>query len=323
MQVATAPIEENSISEAMIGTGPLVEILETVLHSSHITHSIPLSVMLIGPSGAGKSKLVMQYQHSAGCHLTSDITSMGLQEILAKDIDGKIHFIILPDFNLVLSHRQSTLQLTIGNLLSMTSEGTIRIDDGRAVKETKHSPIGIISAMTREMYATIGKKWLALGFNRRFIPINYDYSLKTREKVQLSIANGLTTMLHLAEKKISIPKQKINVQINEECSARIRGYSGELATNIGWIPSRGRQRGRPAPKKDEPARVVEHSSKHEEFKPKAIFTGKQIEFSPHIVLRTIARSHALREGRDLVNESDLEFVMQMIEFTRYDKPVML
>jgi hypothetical protein len=304
------------LSETMIGTEPLSEILETILHSAHLTQAIPLSAMLIGPSGAGKSKLVMQYQSTSGCHLTTDVTSMGLQEILATDKDEKISFIILPDFNLVLSHRQSTLQLTIGNLLSMTSEGTIRIDDGRAVKETKHGPIGIISAMTREMYATIGKKWIALGFSRRFLPINYDYGLHTREKVQSSIASGKTTMLHLPERKISIPKQRAPVAIADEDSARIIAFSSELAHNIGWIPMRTGGKTR-TPTNNQPRQPTDYN------KPKAIFTGKQMEFSPHIVLRTLARAHALRNGRDVVNESDMEFIMKVIAFTRFDQPVML
>jgi hypothetical protein len=293
-----------SPAETMIGTEPLCEIVETAIYSGYLAEGIPISAMLVGPSGAGKSKVLMQYQNSIGCHVTTDVTSMGLQELLALDKQEKLRFIVIPDFNIVLSHRQSTLQLTIGNLLSMTSEGTIRIDDGRAVKEAKHGPVGILSAMTREIYAGMGKKWSALGFSRRFLPINYDYSLPTREKIQRGIANGLVTMLHLAERNITAPERNINVAISEEESNRIMSYSHDLATNIGWLPAKGR-------------------SREGQFKPKAIFVGKQIEFSPHIVLRTLARAHALRDGRREVNDSDLEFVMKVIAFTRFDQPVML
>lgn len=289
--------------ETMIATEQLCEIIETVLFSAYLTDSIPVSVMLVGPSGAGKSKLVMQYQASIGCHVTTDITSMGLQELLARDHEQHIKFIIIPDFNIVLSHRQSTLQLTIGNLLSVTSEGTIRIDDGRAVKETKHGPIGIISAMTRDMYASIARKWTALGFNRRFIPINYDYSLQTRERIQLGIANGGVTMLQLLEKEI-VPPSEVQVSIDPNFSTRLMMFSNELATNIGYIAS--------------------HSKKNDkDFKPRAVFTGKQMEFSPHLVLRTLARAHALKNGRSEVSEADIVFCMKVISFTRFDQPVML
>lgn len=289
--------------EVMIGTEQLCEILETAIYTAYLKHAIPISLMLIGPSGAGKSKVIMQYQTSLGCHVTTDITSMGLQELLQKDSEQKIKFVIIPDFNIVLSHRHSTLQLTIGNLLSVTSEGTIRIDDGRAMKETKHGPIGIISAMTRDMYASIGKKWLALGFNRRFIPINYDYSLHTREQIQTSIASGLTTMLQLTERKVHAP-QITDIKISDDHSTRLMMISNDLAVNIGWIAIKPKNNGN-------------------QFKPKAIFTGKQIEFSPHIVLRTLARAHALRAGRLEVANDDILFVMKVIAFTRFDKPVEL
>lgn len=312
-----------TLDEAMIGMEPICEILETVFYSAHLQHSIPLSVMLIGPSGAGKSKAVMQYQHSVGCHVTTDVTSMGLQELLARDIKGEINFIIIPDFNLVLSHRHSTLQLTIGNLLSMTSEGTVRIDDGRAVKETKHGPIGIVSAMTREMYAGIGKKWVALGFNRRFLPINYDYGLKTREQVQYSISNGFTTMLHLVEKKILVPSHKVEVEISSKDAARLMTFSNDLANNIGWVPINSHSNKKLRKPLRDGRGVKRQAQAPEEFAPRALFTGKQIEFSPHIVLRTLAKAHALREERTLVNEYDMDFIMRLIAFTRFDQPVML
>jgi hypothetical protein len=289
--------------EAMIGVAQLTEIIETAIMTGHITGAIPVSLMLVGPSGAGKSKMVMQYHHSAGCHVTTDVTSMGLQELLTRDIEGKIRFIIIPDFNIVLSHRASTLQLTIANLLSMLSEGIIRIDDGRAVKETKHNPIGMISAMTSQMYAMIGKKWIALGFSRRFLPINYDYGLPTREKIQFSIADGLTGMLQLVERKL--PKRDhVDVAIPNEFGRRLMNYSSELATNIGYIP----------------AKVRGNSGR---FQNKAVFVGKLVEFSPHIVLRTMAQAHALMEDRREVNEDDMVFCMKLISFTRFDQPVLL
>lgn len=289
-------------SETLIGTDQLEEILETAIFSAYLVNAIPMSIMLIGPSGVAKSKAIMQYKSGLGCHLTTDVTSSGMQDLLAKDSKEEIRFIIIPDFNIVLSHRHATLQLTIANLLSMTSEGSIRIDDGRAVKEVKHSPVGILSAMTPPMYSAIGKKWVALGFSRRFLPVNYDYSLATKEKIQNSIAAGLTTMLQLAEKRLTMPATFANVAIDDNQSNRLMNFSHDLATNIGWtaVPNRKNIN-----------------------QPKAVNTGKQIEFSPHIILRTMARAHALRDKRPEVLDADIEFCMKLIGFTRFDQPVQL
>jgi len=224
---------------------------------------------------------------------------MGLQQLLVADKERKMRFIIIPDFNIVLSHRQSTLHLTIGNLLSAMSEGTIRIDDGRQIKETPHDPIAIISAMTREIYSGFGKKWAALGFSRRFLPINYDYSLMTRLKIQKAIAEGKIGGMPLQPKKINAPPDS-EVNISQEQADILMVFSNELAVNIGWVPLRGKYQ-------------------NNEYKPRALFTGKQMEFSPHVILRTLARAHALRDGRTTVDDGDMNFVTRLIQFTRYDQ----
>ncbi len=263
-------------SEALIGVENLSEIAETALFSAYLTKNVPTSLIFIGPSGAGKSKLVMQYQNVNGSHLTSDITSIGLQELLAGDPQDRIRFLIVPDFNVVLSHRASTLQLTIANLLSVTSEGTVRIDDGRLKKETKHTPCGIMTAMTRDLYSMFARKWAVLGFNRRFIPIYYDYSLQTRQKINTAIMGGYVTLLQLARAAIPMPKKLQEVNISNAMGQRIQLLSDELANNIGYIPSR-REKG------------VKGSHGG------ARFIGKQLEFTPHLALRSMGRAHALRE----------------------------
>ncbi len=260
-------------SEALIGVENLSEIAETALFSAYLTKNVPTSLIFIGPSGAGKSKLVMQYQNVNGSHLTSDITSIGLQELLAGDPQDRIRFLIVPDFNVVLSHRASTLQLTIANLLSVTSEG----------------------------YSMFARKWAVLGFNRRFIPIYYDYSLQTRQKINTAIMGGYVTLLQLARAAIPMPKKLQEVNISNAMGQRIQLLSDELANNIGYIPSR-REKG------------VKGSHGG------ARFIGKQLEFTPHLALRSMGRAHALREGRSEVKDDDLNFLMRLIGFTRYDRP---
>lgn len=291
-------------SEKLIGLDALLEIAETAIYSSYLADTIPISVILIGPSGAGKSKAIMQYKGTNGCHLTNDITSMGLQDILGGDHENKIRFLVVPDFNVVLSHRASTLQLTVANLLSVTSEGTVRIDDGREKKELKHAPIGILTAMTRDLYSRIAGKWAILGFSRRFMPIYYDYTLETRQKIQDSIVNGGTTLLQLMPRTMHTPKMLSGTDIGDY-GDRIKAVSDELATNIGYVPSFSKSKGASAAGKG------------------ALFIGKQLEFTPHLALRTLARAHALRDGRKEVSDADMKFLLNMIGFTRFDRPGLL
>lgn len=292
-----------------------MEILETILLTAHVAGTIPISAILIGPSGAGKSKGVMQFRDADGCHLTTDVTSIGIQEILSRDKEGKIRFLIVPDFNLVLSHRASTLQLTIANLLSVTSEGTVRIDDGRVVKEVKHAPVGIITAMTRELYAHVARKWSVIGFNRRFLPVYYDYSTETRFKIQDGISTGSVSLMQLASKQVEPPPMQTVVEMGDE-SKTIQQLSTELAENIGWLPiNRHRKEG----EEEKPTEGIKTASR----KAGAVFIGKQLEFSPHLSLRTMAQAHALKEKRTAVSREDVAFLMRLITFTRYDRPFLL
>jgi hypothetical protein len=301
-------------SETLVGVEPLIEIVETSLCSAHLKDAIPISLMLIGPSGAGKSKLLNQYKLFPGCHLTTDVTSIGLQELLARDVDGKIRFLLIPDFNLVLSHRASTLSLTIANLLSATSEGIVRIDDGREKKETKHSPIGIISAMTRDLYIAVAKKWHVLGFTRRCLPIFYDYGIKTRKLIQESIANGKVTFRQLEERELKVKGAKFPISIGN-FAGELERLSNELAEHNGWLPTMRNKKGR-----RHNANESNHAEEASGQKSHAYYIGKQLEFSPHLALRSMAAAHAIREQRENVTASDIDFVERLLSFTRYDRP---
>lgn len=302
---AIATKRSNS-NEALIGFEPLIEIIETTLYSAYLSDTIPQSSILIGPSGGGKSKGIIQYKDTNGCHLTSDVTSSGLLELLGNDHAGKINFLVIPDFNVVLSHKASTLQLTIANLLSATSEGTVRYDDGRQKKEAKHTPVGIVTAMTRELYEQVAKKWSVLGFQRRFLPLYFEYGLETRLKIQSSIARGTTTFLQLAARSIVAPEKLREIKANGVAN-EIQVLSDELATNMGWVPIRSSST----------------SKRGGKFKPKSWNMGKQLEFSPHLTLRTLARSHALRRGAEEVGQDDIDFLLRVLRFTRYDRPGVL
>jgi hypothetical protein len=293
----------------MIGTEFLAEIVETAIHSAYLKNSIPISMILIGQSGAGKSKLVMQYRECPGCHITSDITSMGLQTLMRQDHKGELRTIIIPDFNVILSHKTSTLNLTVANLLSVTSEGIIRIDDGREQKETKHVPINIITAMTRDLYLSVARRWQILGFSRRVLPIFYEYSLETKRRVQVSIMEAKTTLQQLIPKSLAVEPALYEININGTYSEDIRQFSEVLAENIGWMPFKR----------------VHHKSKDPNApqvpaKENKYYIGKQLEFSPHLVLRSMAAAHALKDGRKEINDDDFQFLTKLLKFTKFDRP---
>jgi hypothetical protein len=290
----------------MIAMEALQEIVETVTYTAPIEGTIPISVMLVGPPGTGKSKAIMQY-NCASLHATNDITSSGLSELLTDDREGLIRHIVIPDFNVVVSHKTSTSTLTIANLLSIMSEGTMRVDDGRRVKEMKHAPIGIITAMTREVFEMHARKFTQLGIGRRFVSIFFDYSIITRQKIQQEISDGEITLQQLIPRTVELPRLDrwpIRIRIAPREASTIRELSKYMADNLSYQPK--------WTKSNEGAWVI-----------KPFHGTVPVEFTPHMILRTMAQGHALLSKRIEVHREDTDFLMNFIMFTNYSAPVQL
>jgi len=71
--------------------------------------------------------------------------------------------------NPTLSRRPATVVATVANLLTLTMDGTCRVDDGREEKVAKHNPNWFMSGITPDIYNKQAKKWLSLGLRRRII----------------------------------------------------------------------------------------------------------------------------------------------------------
>lgn len=285
----------------LIGTKPLEDIIETAIWTGHVAESIPVSVMLIGPSGAGKSKMLLRFQGKM-LHRSDDLTTSGLHDIIKSDErDGAITHIVLPDFNAPLSHKASTATLLVANLLTLMSDGTAQVDDGRETKTLKHSPIGILTAVTTDMYQKNEFKWKVLGFKRRFLPIFYDYSSTSILRVQNIISSGRVTSLPLTQKNIVFKGPKKVIYLNSKEANDIRDLSVIFAELLAMY---GRTK-----------RIDENKVKYEVVPGKAL-----LPYSPHLLLQTLARGNALKHGRVRVQKSDVTFCAEVLEFCRYGEP---
>lgn len=288
----------------LVGTRPIEEIIHTATLTPFVHNSIPVSIILISESGAGKSKTVLRFQ---GEHImrVDDLTSKGLFDILRADPQNKIRFLLIPDFNPVLSHKASVSNLLIANLLTVSSEGLVNISDGRDAKELKHAPCGIITAVTTQMFLRSQRKWSELGITRRFLPVHYGYSTRTIMQAQDEIRQQHVTSQLLKNIHIS-PNGAANsgaVTIPPEIGLKIEAMSQLLANNLG-----------------------QYSSFEWEGKTKArvIKQGTPIyPMSPHITLQTLAKANALRQHRTEANASDLDFLAGVIDFTNMQKRVEL
>jgi hypothetical protein len=277
----------------------VTEACESILRTSQLLNNRPVSALLVGPSGGGKSQTIMRFK-APWIHHTNDITTQGLAHILSTDKQEKLRSIILPDFNIPLSHKSSVVTLTVSNLLSLMSEGTCRIDDGRQEKEIKHSPMSIISAVTPPMYQSHYKKWFNLGFIRRFLILHYNYKLETKREGTENIKNQKITAKALPD--IMLDKSKVpakfDVLLKPQEADEIMNLCYHLARYQGMTISRAYKTGETKFDCKEPA----------------------LEFAPHLILQAVAKGNALRMKRRKVNAEDIEFLVKLLGFTDPSQP---
>ena len=271
----------------------LGEIVETALHTASIRDEIPVSLILVGPSGSAKSKLLRSFE-CAHVHVTDSITSQGLWEIVQRDTKEEKKFILIPDINPTLSRRSSTTQATVGNLLSLTGDGTVRIDDGRGEKICKHSPMGLITACTPEIYHKHARQWFALGLIRRIIPVFYTYSLETQEALQKLVREGKIHASFGAPKQLALPPPA-RPNLNSTTPFEFEKKSSMLAQNLGKL------------------QFTDDGIKKWQIK-------NVVPVSPHVTIRTMAMAHALRRKSPKVEDPEVVFVTSFVSFTDPEAP---
>lgn len=274
------------------GTERIQNIINTTLHTVLIKGNIPISLILVCPSGGGKSQTLLKWEAS-WIHHTGDITSQGLFDIMEHDRENAIRTIILPDFNLPLSHKASVTNLTVANMLSVLSEGIVRIDDGRTKKEIRHSPVSFLSAVTPDMYWQHYKRWRAIGLLRRFLLINYRYGEKAITAGMKAIREDEIGGMPLEKQIISKRLVQHSVVIPSEYDADIELQANALAYNLGY--------------------QISKDAKANKFNWTVI--ERALGFSPYVCSRTMVRANAIAHERFKVDQSDVDFLTDLMEFT--------
>jgi hypothetical protein len=256
-------------------------------------------LILVAPSGEAKSSLLKQHQGDC-IHITDGFTQSGLWDIISSDKDNLIKYIIVPDINPTLSRQPKVVEAAIANLLTLTFDGTIRMDDGRREKLMRHEAIGFIGAVTPEMYGRYARKWLALGLRRRIIPIFYEYSKATTWELQKLVAQGI---IHRKDDSPKIQHRTSNTKvaplIEEKEASDLIALSNTLATLLGKTAISTRERDK---------KIVQWIIKY------------IAPIDPHLTLRSFVQANAFRHDRGKVNQEDINFAVEFTSFCDPEKP---
>jgi hypothetical protein len=282
----------------MIGVERLQRALHVIAMSLYVRNGMgSLSCNLIAPSGGGKTELILS-RLPPGARVESDVTYMTLIHLMKLKTPPS--YLIIPDLNMVISHKPAVAELTMAMLLALTGEGVAELNPGLAnevtvrMARTKKTGlrIALITGITPQMFASKRGKWRSTGLLRRLIPLNYTYTKRTQMKIQTAIAAG-GDALHYGHNPVKAIR-KVDIEIPSGIDTWIRDLSEQVTDQLIW-----------------------------RTKDRSIVRAIEYPFDPHKTLRQLARCAAALNGRTVVHDDDLPDVENIAGFMRLDHPVEL
>lgn len=271
----------------MIGTENIERLLELVVLSGHIKGEQPVSVLITAPVEAGKTELVMMHADADGCVVLTDVTAYGIMRDYKQSItDGSLKHIIIPDLIKPMSRGKDTVHTLIAFLNALLEEGVVRIStyakrigapNQVGVTGPPLVPVkcGLITTMAQGVLLDGRHHWARMGFMSRLLPISYTYNASTQMAIHKSIANRD----YLIEPKtgLAIPTEDVEIRLETPQADDLITLAAGLA---------GMQTDNKNPEKVYGFRLQKH-------------------------LQRLAMASALKDGRDIVTQADVDYVRSL------------
>ena len=277
----------------MIGVNVLEQILHRIQLSVAVAGARPLNVIIIGPSGSGKSSVLMQSK-AGNSETLMDFTSESLIRFCERE---KPRYIICPDLNIVVSHKQTVANLTMAALLAITGEGTSKVPGFEGQVKFSLPPnflCGLMTACTYDIYISKRGKWRQVGLLRRLLPLYFSYMPETVMNINAEIAKGLTPD-YSPNGKWMIPTDKHHVKLPGELANRINVLADMTMQQMSWT-------------------YKTHSGDIRRQR------AYDYSFDLHLMFRTYAKACALYRKADEVSECDFVDTQILSRFVRLDRP---
>lgn len=197
----------------------------------------PKSLLLIAKSGIGKSRLLSPLSRLDFVSYVNDITPKYLVEFLKRAKMGEKKFLVIPDFTSCLSHGMNTRNTLNAILRSMTEEGVSDLSDYHLEFQSDF-PVsaGLLTAITTDSYAMFRESWKTTGFLSRLIPVSFDHSVATKEKIMDTIDARLPDVIDKV--KLEVKKRPGMVACPEHLLRQLRQIEENLALHSGSLPYR-------------------------------------------------------------------------------------
>jgi hypothetical protein len=171
----------------MIELQGVEELISYALFSAWVKDERPLSLMIISRVESGKTETVRQFIWNKGILVMTDCTYWGIVSRYKDQLmSGEINHIIIPDMIIPINRSKDTVNSLIAFLNALTEEGVNEVvnyafPDG--LNLTHPIRAGIITTIARPDFERWKDRWAAVGFTSRFLPVCYDYTEATRDKI--------------------------------------------------------------------------------------------------------------------------------------------
>lgn len=268
----------------MLKTEQLEHILKLVLLTPYIQGERPVSLLISARVESGKTEVIKKTDLGAdrGIAFMTDLTAWGLQTKYLDDIaSGNIRTIVVPDLITPLSRSSDTVETLVSFLNALIEEGVCEIQTYAKSLELKvPARCNIITSIAKEFLDDRRHRWTKTGFMSRVIPVSYEYGASTVFRIAKSIARReYREEGNFAE--LDIPREETEIELPLPIAEKV----AELAPRV--IDAGGNAR-------------------------------RLYGFRLQKQLQTLCMANALFEGRETVNESDFEVIVELGDFMNFN-----
>lgn len=180
--------------------------LNLVLQTAFIPSTKVLSTLLISHAGLGKTIKLEYLRQFEFVKYSLDVTPKHIANVLDSADNGKIKFIVIPDYISTLGHSNKTVELARSIFRAMTEEGITDIDVYGMERHFKNKvKLGLISGITPEYFNQNSRVWKSDGFLSRFLTFSYSHSPNASQHV----------IQNIRDKVDSIDQFKMKVKIEK------------------------------------------------------------------------------------------------------------
>lgn len=274
----------------------ITSLIKYAIISSQITEEpkqAPLSTWLIAETEHNKTRILLKFRKAPYTLMVENLSEKPLNELL-KEQDKKqtVHHLIILDFERILAHKHTTVKAVFGTLLNLLDEGCkTSLFYGQSYQLKHRIQMGVITAVTPEIFRKHFGVWNQDGTLTRIIPITYEYTDSTRMEINRYIAQTLPVLVDNTTAKIKRRgHQKIEIN-NPDIASAIQFFADQVTERLRKF-------------------YVARRTKNGIYRVGFNIVG----FRMHKMLRLLAKSIAYDRGRNEVNYEDLSELKEFCSF---------